>query len=82
MTDRPLVQVGVDVGKATHHACVMDPAGKVVFSQKVANDQAAIEQLVARASQAAGEARRAIDLTSNAAALLVAALIATGRPVV
>lgn len=82
MTDRPLVWVGVDVGKATHHACVMDPAGKVVFSQKVANDQAAIEQLVARAGQAAVEVRWAIDLTSNAAALLVAVLIATGQQVV
>ncbi|AEA23457.1 IS110 family transposase [Amycolatopsis echigonensis] len=82
MTERPLVWVGVDVGKAAHHACVMDPAGKVVFSQKVANDQAAIEHLVARAHQAAGEVRWAIDLTSSAAALLVAVLIATGQQVV
>ncbi|MGW3993707.1 IS110 family transposase, partial [Amycolatopsis sp. NPDC004772] len=82
MTDRSLVWVGVDVGKATHHACAMDAAGEVVFSQKVANDQAAIEQLVARAGQAAGEVRWAIDLTSNAAALLVAVLIATGQQVV
>ncbi|WP_376765944.1 IS110 family transposase [Amycolatopsis pithecellobii] len=41
-----MVWVGVDVGKATHHACVMDPAGTVVFSQKLANDQAAIGQQV------------------------------------
>jgi transposase len=82
VTDRPLVLVGVDVGKATHHACALDAAGTVVFSQKVANDQAAIEQLVARAGQAAGEVRWAIDLTSNAAALLVAVLIATGQQVV
>jgi transposase len=80
--DRPLVWVGVDVGKAAHHACVMDSAGKVVFSQKIANDQAAIEQLVARVGQGAGEVRWAIDLTSNAAALLVAVLIATGQQVV
>lgn len=82
MTDRPLVWVGIDVGKATHHACAMDPAGKVVFSQKFANDQAAIEQLVARANQAAGEVRWAIDLTSNAAALLMAVLVATGQQVI
>ena len=82
MTDRPLVWVGVDVGKTTHHACVMNPAGKVVFSQKVVNDQAAIEQLVARAGQVASEVRWAIDLTSNAAALLVAVLIAAGQQVV
>lgn len=82
MTDRPLVWVGIDVGTATHHACAMDPAGKVVFSQKFANDQAAIEQLVVRASQAGDEVRWAIDLTSNAAALLMAVLVATGQQVV
>lgn len=75
MTDRPLLWVGIDVGKATHHACAMDADGKVVFSRKLANDQAAIEQLVARAGQAAGEVRWAIDLTSNAAALLMAVLV-------
>jgi hypothetical protein len=31
MADRPLVWVGVDVGKAAHHAYAIDPAGKVVF---------------------------------------------------
>lgn len=82
MTVRPLMWVGIDVGKATHHACAMDAAGKVVFSQKLANDQAAIELLVARATRAASEVRWAIDLTSNAAALLVAVLVATEAPVV
>jgi transposase len=82
VTDRPLLWVGIDVGKATHHACAMDAGGKVVFSRKVANDQAAIEQLVARAGQAALEVRWAIDLTSNAAALLTAVLVATGQQVV
>ncbi|MEU6269997.1 IS110 family transposase [Saccharopolyspora shandongensis] len=33
----------IDAGKTTHHACAMDGEGKVVFSQKVADDQAAIE---------------------------------------
>lgn len=30
---RPVVWVGVDAGKATHHACAMDGDGEVVFSQ-------------------------------------------------
>jgi transposase len=77
-----VVWVGFDVGKATHHACAMDADGKVVFSQKVANDQAAIEQLVQRAGRAADETRWAVDLTSSAAALLVAVLVATGQQVV
>jgi transposase len=82
MVERPLIWVGIDVGKATHHACAVDPTGKVVFTQKLANDQAAIEALVARAAKTASEVRWAIDLTSNAAALLVAILIATGQHVV
>ncbi len=82
MTVRPLIWVGIDVGKATHHACATDGAGKIVFSQKVVNDQAAIEALVARAGKTAIEVRWAIDLTSNAAALLVAVLVATGQQVV
>ncbi len=82
MTVRPVVWVGVDVGKTHHHACTMDGNGKIVFSQKVANDQAAIEQLVARADKAGTEVRWAIDLTSNAAALLIAVLVAGGRQVV
>jgi hypothetical protein len=60
----------------------MDTAGKVVFSQKLANDQAAIEHLVTRAANVGIEVRWAIDLTSSAAALLVAVLMATGQPVV
>lgn len=82
MTDRPLIWVGIDVGKTTHHAYAMDPDGKVVFSRKVVNDQAAIEALVQRAGKAASEVRWAIDLTSNAAALLVAVLVSAGQQVV
>lgn len=48
----------------------------------VTSDQAAIEQLVTRASQTAGEVRWAIDLTSNAPAPQVAVLISTRQQVV
>lgn len=82
MTVRPLVWVGIEVGKTTHRACATDASAKVMFSQKLANDQAAIEALVARAAQTATEVRWAIDLTSNAATLLVALLTATEAPVV
>jgi Transposase len=82
VTERPLVWVGIDVGKSAHHACGIDPEGTVVFSQGLANDQAAIEALVARASQTASEVRWAIDLTSSAAALLAAVLVATEGQVV
>lgn len=82
MKVRPLVWVGIDVGKTTHHAFAMDTDGKVVFSQKVTNDQAAIEHLVARAARTASEVRWAVDLTSTAAALLLAVLVTTGQRVV
>jgi transposase len=82
VTVRPVVWIGVDVGKAHHHACAMDANGKIVFSQKVANDQGAIEQLVARAAKSADEVRWAIDLTSSAGALLTAVLVAGGQRVV
>ena len=48
MAVRERIWVGIDVGKAGHHACAVDAAGKVVFSQKLVNGQAAIEELIAR----------------------------------
>ena len=68
MTARAVVWVGIDVGKASHHACSIDADGKIMFSRKVTNEQSAIEQLVTRAGQVGGEVRWAIDLTGHAAA--------------
>ncbi|RKT86918.1 Transposase IS116/IS110/IS902 family protein [Saccharopolyspora antimicrobica] len=81
MKVRPVIWVGIDAGKTIHHACAMDSEGKVVFSQKVTNDQTAIEQLIARANKTATEVRWAVDLTSNAAALLLAVLVTAGQRV-
>ncbi|MFB9684546.1 IS110 family transposase [Amycolatopsis plumensis] len=77
------VWVGIDVGKSFHHACAVDAAGKVVFSRKVANGQAAIEQLIARTTaKATGGVVWAVDMTSGAASLLITLLLTTGQPVV
>jgi transposase len=59
------VWVGIDVDKGFHHACVVDETGGVVFSRKVANGQAAIEQLIARTNAKAGEVVWAVDMTSR-----------------
>lgn len=76
------VWVGIDVGKGFHHACAVDAGGKVVFSRKVANGQAAIEQLIARTTAKATDGVVwAVDMTSGAASLLIT-LLATGQPVV
>jgi hypothetical protein len=81
MTVRPVVWIGIDAGKAAHHAAAVDEQGRVCWSQKVPNDQAAIEELVARAAGTAEEVRWAVDLTGSAAALLLAVLIAAGQQV-
>jgi hypothetical protein len=44
---------------------VVDETGRVVFSRKVANGQAVIEQLIARTNAKAGEVVWAVDMTSR-----------------
>lgn len=82
MAVREKIWVGIDVGKATHHACAVDETGKVVFSQKLTNGQAGIEQLIARARRKATAVCWAVDMTTGAAGLLLALLFGTGQPVV
>ncbi|MFI1920568.1 IS110 family transposase [Nocardia sp. NPDC020380] len=81
MKVRPLVWVGIDVGKATHHACVVDENGKVCWSGKVGNDQRAIEALIDRAAGMGIEVRWAIDLTSPMALMLITVLLTAGQRV-
>jgi transposase len=45
MTVRPVVWVGIDAGKATHHAAAVNEQGQLCWSQRAPNDQAAIEEL-------------------------------------
>lgn len=73
---REVIWVGIDVGKAHHHACAVDETGKVVFSKRLANGQAEIEALIGRAGKAAGQVRWALDMTSGTAGLLLAVLLA------
>ena len=42
--------LGFDVGKASHWACGLDGAGRVVLSERVANRAADIDAVMARAS--------------------------------
>lgn len=57
------VWVGIDVGKSTHHACAIDDTGNVVWSKKIPNEQAAIEDLIAQVGRIANHVVWAIDLT-------------------
>jgi transposase len=78
---REKVWAGIDVGKGAHHVCVVDPAGEVVFSQRMVNGQSAIETVIGRVRAKAGEVVWAVDMTSGVAGLLLALLAATGDPV-
>lgn len=76
--------VGIDVGKKSHHACSIDDRGNIVFSRKVGNGQAAIEDLIARTNTKVGpesEVVWAVDMTSGSAALLLMLLLRTGQRV-
>jgi transposase len=48
-TLRPQLWVGIDVGKTSHQRVAVDASGKVVWTQKVTNQQRVIEQLIERA---------------------------------
>jgi len=82
VTAADVVWVGIDAGKASHHAAAVDAAGKRLWSVKVANGQRPIEELVARAAGSGAEVRWAVDLVSPAAALLLAILLSSGQKVV
>jgi transposase len=77
-----VVWIGVDAGKAAHHATAVDATGRVLWSRRIINDQAAIEQLIAEAGSSSAQVRWATDLTSAEAALLLALLVAAGQKVV
>lgn len=82
MAVRPRVWIGIDVGKAAHHVCVVDEDGKMCWSRRVGNDQRAIESIIDRARDAGVERVWAIDLISPLAALLITVLLAAGERVV
>ena len=82
VTAADVVWVGIDAGKASHHAAAVDAGGRRLWSVKVANGQRPIEELVARAAGSGAEVRWAVDLVSPAAALLLAILLAGGQKVV
>jgi len=82
VTATDVVWVGIDAGKACHHAAAVDASGKRLWSAKVANGQRQIEELVSRAGKSGGEVRWAVDMISPPAALLLAILLSSGQKVV
>jgi transposase len=79
---RDVVWIGLDAGKASHHAAAVDADGRLLWSVKVANEQRPIEELIARAGGPGGPVRWAVDLVSPMASLLLAVLLTSGQDVV
>jgi len=77
------VWAGIDSGKRTHHCAVIDAAGRMVLSQRVANDESALLELITSVLALAGEDQVvwATDLNAGGAALLIALLADRGQQV-
>ena len=77
------VWAGIDSGKRTHHCAVIDAAGRMVLSQRVANDESALLELITSVLALAGEDQVvwATDLNAGGAALLIALLANHGQQV-
>src|SRR5579859_94259 len=67
--DRPLISLGVDIGKSAHYAVAVDREGHTVYSKPVANDESALRLLVLWAR--AHTAVVIVDQPGGTAALLL-----------
>jgi transposase len=76
------VWVGIDIGKHVHHAAAVDADGRLMWSRRVANDQAAIAELIGQATASAAGVCWAVDSTGGSATLLLALLVAADQRVV
>jgi len=77
------VWAGIDSGKRTHHCAVIDAAGRTLMSQRVANDESALHELITSVLALAGadQVVWATDLNAGGAALLIALLANHGQQV-
>lgn len=75
------IWAGIDAGKADHHCVAIDVEGQRLLSQRVANDETALLELISTVTALADgeEVTWAIDLNAGGAALLITLLIASGQ---
>jgi transposase len=75
--------VGLDVGKGSHWACVLDAEGEVVLSHRVEATEEALEAFCSEIAElgVADERVLGIDLTGGPATLLEAVLLGRGEKV-
>lgn len=72
---------GVDIGKGHHHVVALDADGNGLFSQRVANDERALVEVIGKVSALADVVTWAVDLHGSESALLVALLLDRGQTV-
>ncbi len=74
----PQLWAGIDAGKTHHHCIVIDDEGTRLLSQRVANDETDLLDLIAGVAALGdgGEVVWAVDLNHGGAALLIALLAA------
>ena len=74
---RQQLWAGIDAGKTDHHCVVIDTNGKRLFSQRVANDETLLQDLILSVTALAdgGEVTWAIDLNHGGAALMITLLV-------
>ena len=78
--DETTVWIGLDIGKTEHFADVLDAAGSPLFAGAVANDEAAIEALLARAESFDSPAL-VVDQPGSLARLVLGVAARRGVPV-
>ena len=78
--DETTVWIGLDIGKTEHFADVLDEAGSPLFARAVANDEADIEALIARA-ESLGSPALVVDQPGSLARLVLAVAARRGVPV-
>ena len=70
--------LGVDIGKSGHYAVAVDAAGKPIYQTAVANEESALRELVAWATEQ--QASVVVDQPGGAAGVAAEAVLASGRP--
>jgi transposase len=73
---------GVDIGREHHHVAVVDIDGERILSRRVANDEAALLEVIEQVIGLAGRVTWAIDLHGSESALVLALLLDRGQKVV
>jgi transposase len=74
---RQQLWAGIDAGKSDHHCVVIDTDGQRLFSQRAANDETLLQELILSVTALAdgGDVTWAIDLNHGGAALMITLLI-------